>query len=118
MRETRVSLENNKLVIYMCGGSGGNKSGGGGGSSEPTNYTVESAEFVKPDKPFGMGFDLVKVKSGQYTYSEGREISSYGKAISEGRINVQDKDVWGDLKYFKTREEAISTAKKEFKRSY
>ena len=100
------------------GGGGGKPGGTGGGGGEPTDYTVSSAEFLPPDKPFGLGADIVKVKSGQYTYSEGKMISTYGKAISEGKINIGNKDIYGDMKYFKTRNEAVNAAKKEFKRSY
>ena len=104
----------------MPKGSGGGgrpgRSGGGGGS--PTDYTVTSVEFLAAEKPFGTGADIVKVKSGQYTYAEGKEFSGYKKAISEGKLNIENKDIFGEMKYFKTKDEAISAAKKEFRRSF
>ena len=102
----------------MCGGSGGGGKPGRGGGGEPTDYTVSGVEFLAPDKPFGTGADIVKVKSGQYTYTEGKEFSGYKKSISEGKLNIGNKDIFGDMKYFKTKDEAVAAAKKEFKRSF
>ena len=105
----------------MCGGSGGGgKPGRTGGGSEPvtpSDYTASGVEFVKSEKPFGQGVELIKTKSGEYAYSEGKMFSGYGKAISEGKINLGG--VLGEgLKFYKSRDAALSAAKKEFTRSF
>ena len=106
-------------MIVCCGGSGGNggRSNGGGGTVAPSDYTASGVEFIKSEKPFGQGVELIKTKSGEYAYSEGKMFSGYGKAISEGKINLGG--VLGEgLKFYKSRDAALSAAKKEFTRSF
>ena len=112
----------------MSGGSGGGGNGGrtsGGGGGEPTltiskkvDTAVVGSEFVKMNTKTSNGFELIQVKSGEWTYADGRQLSAGmgKKLVSQGKVDLSASQ-WGKMTYFKTKAEARSTAERELKRT-
>ena len=107
------------------GGGGGKPSRGGGGGGEPAltiskkvDTSVVGSEFVKMNTKTSNGFELIQVKSGEWTYADGRQLSAGmgKKLVSQGKVDLSASQ-WGKMSYFKTKAEARSTAERELKRT-
>jgi len=103
----------------MGGGSGGGgRSGrGGGGKSGPTDYTVTKAEYLPGVFEGGSekrGIELIQVKSGEWTYTEGRTLTHYQAQIKQGKMNINPNNPGGgfsDQRYHASRDSALKEAR-------
>jgi hypothetical protein len=108
------------------GGGGGRsgRGGGGGGGGEPSITTskkvetqVVNAEFVKANTKVSNGYELIQVKSGEWTYSGGKNLTSpMGKKLMAQGKHDMAASHWGGVKFFKSKSEANDAARKELLR--